>query len=262
MKVLTFLNEKGGVGKTTLAVHAAAGLAIRGKRVLLIDADAQAHSTFLLRQKEYGGLYRLLVHEEEWKAVLRQPEPHIWSPPDMKVGKLYLLPSNIETRAIPTVVSDATLLRERLEELETYVDIVVIDTSPTPSLLHAMIYVASDYVVIPTACEAMALDGLAKTAARVKKGNPIMRAKGSADLCLLGVQPVMFDARTNAHDFGIEQIIKHFGEDITWDAVAMRTAWRDASFARKTVFAYAPSSLAAKEAWEVVNRVELGVRHG
>ena len=77
MKTITLLNEKGGVGKTTLAIHIAAGLAIRGKRVVLVDADAQANSTSQLQIAEAPGIHDLLVREAEWNDVLKLSLIHI-----------------------------------------------------------------------------------------------------------------------------------------------------------------------------------------
>ena len=258
-KVITLLNEKGGVGKTTLSVHIAAGLAIRGARVLLLDTDAQAHSTFQLGVKEFGGLYRLLAQESEWKDVLRVADPAAWAGEHVTSGALMVLPSNVETRVIPMVVDDVTLLRERLEEMSQYADVVVIDTSPTPSLLHSMIYLASDYMVYPSECEALALDGLAKSVYHMKKLQKTRQAAGLDSVKLLGVQPTKYDPRTNAHRYALNLIGKHFGQQLAWDAIPVRTVWRDAAFAKRTLFAYQPDHIGAVEAWGLVDRVMEGI---
>jgi chromosome partitioning protein len=250
MQVVTLLNEKGGVGKTTLSVHIAAGLAMKGKRVLVIDADAQANATSQLRVPENNGLYSLLVQDGEWNEVL-------WKSPAVE-GELLVVPSNLETRVIPMLVDDAALLRERLGELDGFVDVVVIDTSPTPSMLHSMIYMATDYMVYPTQCELLAMEGLAKSIQHMTKLNNNRRALGLPDAELLGIQPTMYDVRTNAHDYGLGLIVGEFKRK-TFPALPVRTVWRDAAFAQKTVFQYAPEHIASVEAWAMVDRVMKGM---
>lgn len=255
MKTITLVNEKGGVGKTTLSSHLAAGLALKGRRVLLLDMDAQGHSTIQLQLREFGGAYRLIVQEAEWQEVLREPSRAAWSPAEESQGRLMVLPSNVETRLIPLAVDDVLLLRERLMELEEFVDVVVIDTSPTPSLLHSMIYVASDYVLFPTECEALALKGLVNSSERLNKAMTLRASAGLADMEFLGVQPTMF-TKTLAHQHGFALIRKHFGERQTGQPIVERTIWREASYAKRTMFGYAPGHVATNEAWAFVNRVE------
>lgn len=255
-QVITFLNEKGGVGKTTLSVHIAAGLAIRGKRVLLIDTDAQGSATSQLDLPDTGGLYQLMVKDAEWNRVLLEPKG--WSGTVKPKGSLWVLSSNLETRAIPLLVDDVRLLSERLTELDEHIDIVVVDTSPTPSLLHSMIYVASDYMVYPTQCELMSMQGLAKSVAHMQRMKDTRKAFNLAPTRLLGVQPTMYEANTLAHKHGMELIQKQFG-GATWRPIADRTIWKQASFQQQTIFAYAAESEAALEMWEVVDNIEEGI---
>lgn len=252
-RVITLLNEKGGVGKTTLSVHIAAGLAIRGERVLLIDADAQAQSTYLMQIPEFGGLYRLLAQDAEWKAVLQKPDPACWAGDHHTEGELAVLPSNVETRAIPMVVDNPRLLRERLDEMISRFDRVVIDTAPTPSMLHAMIYLATDAILYPTQCEALSMDGLRKSTMRVGAQDDIRGGNGLPPLRIMAVQPTMVTA-TRAHRLGLKAIRKHFGE-MVWAPIKKSTVWQDACHARKTLFAYAPDSRAAEQAWDLVERI-------
>ncbi len=261
MKVITLLNEKGGVGKTTLATHIAAGLAIRGRRVVLVDADPQASSTSQMGLQEQDGFYRLLAKYAEWDDVLRRPAVECWAGKQKVLGELYVLPGNIETRAIPMVISDAALLAERVADLGDWADVMVIDTSPTPSLLHSMIYMATDYIIYPSKVEMLSLQGLGKSLGRLTdelQKNRRLYAGKVDDAILMGIVPMMFDGRTNAHDYGMSVIEKKFTK-LCWAPVAMRTVWRDASFSRKLLFAHAPAHEGTLDAWGLVDRVEGGL---
>ncbi|HRF96440.1 MAG TPA: AAA family ATPase, partial [Aggregatilineales bacterium] len=146
MKTISLVNEKGGVGKTTLAVHLAAGFAMRGYKVLLIDCDPQANATRQLQVDESPALHDLIVRHAPWKTLLKIAPQQAWLPSDgMTSGKLYVLPGNVETRAISTLTDDVMALRERQQELDGVIDIVINDTAPTPSLFHSMVYLATDF---------------------------------------------------------------------------------------------------------------------
>lgn len=263
MKVITLLNEKGGVGKTTTAIHVAAGLAQRGHRVVLVDSDAQANATALCQVKSENGLYELLVHDAEWRNVLRVVPSDVYSNSRDR-GTFAILPSNIETRVIPMIVDDPSLLNERIDELRDYTDYVIFDTSPTPSLLHGMIYMATDYMVYPTKCEYLSIDGLAKGVGRLELLNKNKRHVGLPEAQLLGIQPTMYDARTNAHDYGLSLIVKEFKRK-AWPAIPVRTIFRDASWACKTIWTYESDDRRGQAELiqimdAMVNRVLTGVR--
>ena len=159
------------------------------------------------------------------------------------------------------VVSDVTLLRERLSELAEHVDVVVIDTSPMPSLLHSMIYLASDYMIHPSQCESLSLDGLKKSMLHMAQLKETRKAFGLQNASLMGVQPTMFDTRTNAHHFALGLIQEHFGDRLAWEALPMRTIWRDTTWERKTLFAVAPEHQATDEVWGMVGRVQEGLQN-
>ena len=257
MKVITLLNEKGGVGKTTLSTHIAAGLAIQGKRVLLIDTDAQANAGTSLGIPETGGLYQLIVKDAEWRDVLAVPSREKWGGENSS-GSLWVVPSNIETRAIPMLVSDVSILRDRLEEIAVQVDVCVIDTSPTPSMFHSMIYVASDYMIYPTQAEILSMYGVAKSVShltQIKNTRPML---GMPSTKLIGIQPMMYAANTLAHQHGLNLIREQF-KALVWDPIPARTIWREASFSQKTLFAYAPDSPATQETWALIERVNRGI---
>lgn len=251
---LCLVNEKGGVGKTTLAATLAAGLAIRDYRVLLIDADPQGHATLSLKVKEQPGLHQLLVGDAEWQSVLASPMWKHWRGRYITTGDLFVLPGNIETRLIAQQVSDMARLRNRLDDLGSYVDVAIIDTSPTPTLLHTLLYYAADALILPTTCDSLALDGIGKTVVHSKGMARLRNESGIVPAKLIGVQPTIFNPRLNAHREGLRTLDKHFGEYV-WPAIVERTVWRDAGYRRQSIFAYVGEHPAIDEAWGFVDQV-------
>lgn len=257
MKVITLLNEKGGVGKTTKSLHIAAGLAIKGKRVVVIDADPQANLSMILTGSDkLDGMYRLIVKYDEWSDVLRKPDDAIYGNGNVS-GELYILPSNVETRVIPLVVSDVAMLDRRIKDLDGWADVVVIDTPPTPSLLQAMIYMATDYIIYPSTPESLSLQGLSNSVARLSNLNDSRKViLDKAPAKMMAVQPTMYDVRTLSHDYGLSLLARHF-KSMVWPVIPRRTKWQDAQWKpKKTLFAYAPGDVATEEAWALVERVE------
>lgn len=243
MKVITLLNEKGGVGKTTLAVHFAAGLARNGGRVLLIDADPQAHATLATGTPESAGLYDLLVRDQDWRSILKPVAETFHG----GTGQLGLLPANIEIRSIPLLMNDAFKFVTRLEAIEDYFDYVVIDTPPTPSLLHVSILVATDGVVLPTKTEFLSFDGLKKSIQHLNELNMHRAKMGTEAVEILGIVPTMFRGSTLEHNENLDALGTQFGNQV-WAPIAQRTIWAESSHARRPVWSYAPGSAAAKEA--------------
>lgn len=256
MKTVVIKNEKGGQGKSTLTTHIAAGLALKGQRVLLIDGDVQAHSCYLLNVRKQGGLYNLLVQEQEWKNVLVEPDYKHWGEVGVKTsGRLLVLPGDHQTANIANSISDVILLRERLEELSGYIDTVVIDTSPTPSLLHTVLDLAADFVLYPVVCAMLPIEGLSMSVIHSKQHNKMRGTYGvNQQLSLLGVIPMMYE-NTLVHRNGRDLIAKGISEGLMWEPIHKRTLWCEREFHRQTLFGYAPLHEVTQEAWNVVNRM-------
>lgn len=270
MKIVTLLNEKGGVSKTTLACHIAAGLAIRGYRVVLADADPQGHSALLLGQSKAPGLYNLLIRDEEFSEVLMSVGGSIFSA-DTPKGELFLLPGNIETRAIPQINPNPFIIRERFAELNGWADVVVFDTSPSPSSLHTTIYMATDSILIPTNCTFLSLDGVAHSIAHQEQARALREQNEMGMADRMGIIPTMYQG-TEVHDLNLQDLLKEYGRWV-WPSMPLRTVWQRAAQVGQLLYKYSPD-LEAKdghdgkvkptptaEMWALVDRVEkcLGV---
>lgn len=254
MKVISLINEKGGVGKTTLAVHIAAGLAIRGQRVLLVDADAQGHATFALGFEKSPGFYDLLVRKAAWKNVLMPVAPEVYEPPDRQAqGVLYLLPGNGETALIANKLDNPLLLDVRLKELRDYIDVVIFDTSPTPSLLHGSIYMATDGILYPTECAAFSLQALLSTIENVSAFSEQRERLAGVPVETLGIVPTMLRLNTVEHSENLKALQGKFERVLP--GVPERIIWQEAAGAQRPLFSFAPKSEAAAEAWGLVDTV-------
>lgn len=266
MRVITFGNDKGGVGKTTVCTTVAAGLAMRGYRVVIIDTDAQGNVASAFGMKKSAAFYDLVVRDADWKSVLKPVVPERFAQPYMSnqdvKGQLFICPSNAETRGIPGNITDGFILLKKILQLRNAkVDYVLIDTMPTPSLIHSLVYAATSEYVYVTICEQWALDGMAESIHRLKEFDPIRVAKGLPEVQILGIQPTQFKRRTIEHEESLKDV------EISMPGLVMkplndRVAWAEAARARCSIFNNAPESEAALEAWELVDRVEGVVGNG
>lgn len=252
MQILTLLCEKGGVGKTTIAVNVAADLACRyHQRVLLVDADAQGHATISLQLPKQPGIYDLLVRDADWRNVLMLVPDEVRGGSN---GSLAVLPSNVETRSIPNAIDDAFKLDTRLRQLSSIFDWVVIDTPPTPSLLHASILLATDAVLLPTQLEKYSVAGVMDSLNRLSGLDNRRVSIGLPPVQRLGIVPNMFQTSTNEHRENLKQMQDRYGT-LIWQPVYRRIVWAEASNAGLPVFAYDKHSPAANEAHALCDSV-------
>lgn len=258
MQVITLINEKGGVGKTTLAINIACGLAARGSRVVVIDGDPQAHATIRLGVRKSPALYDLLVRDGEWTQAVRVVSPERFGIPgqSLPAGKLWVVPSNVETRNIASSISDADSLALRLDELKDMVDFVIIDTSPTPSLLHGAFYTATDKIIYPTKLSFTSFDGLVESIHRRMAADEARRKRwGLPPIHVAGIVPVEYRASTSEQQRNLDELKKQFG-DLVWQPIPQRTIWTESESVALPVYALDPDGDAARDHWTLVDRLQ------
>jgi chromosome partitioning protein len=259
MHVITLLNEKGGVGKTTLATHIAAGLAVLGHRVVIIDADPQGHATVMCNMPKEPGLYNLLVRDAGLQDTMRQVPPEQFRIKGQELkGQLFIVPSNIETRNIANSISDAFAVSDRIRELEDLIDFVVFDTSPTPSLLHGSIYLATDHIIHPTKCEYLSFDGLVESIKHREAAQQHRDRWNLGPIEVMGIVPTMYRRQTLEHRENLKDLRKMFGDKV-WPPISQGTIWTEAVSERRPVFSIQPGTRAADEALALVRRVQEAV---
>lgn len=258
MKTIMITSEKGGTGKTTLATHIAAGLALRGKRVLLVDFDPQGHATLSFGMDKMPALYDMLVRDVHVSDSVRIPDPATFVPAGIELpGKLYILPGNEETHSIPTSsrMQRTAIFAEALEDLNDMIDVCVIDTAPSPGLLLTLVYRAADYVLIPVQMEYLPLAGLMGT----------LRAMKESDAQLLGIVPTMFRESTELHKHHLAQlqIAAQTNNWPVWVPIKQRVIWAEASTMNQTVYvSNGGAGKARAEAYKLVDQVEKGITNG
>lgn len=263
MKVITFLNEKGGVGKTTMAATVGAGLAVLGYRVLMLDADPQGHLTLSFGIPKQHGMYDLLVRDADFDdpGVIVPIDTNRYAPPNLQgtpKGQLFLVPGNRETRLISQALENEFFaIREKLADLQqrNVVDVVLIDTSPTPSPFHAHIYLATHHILYPTEVTYLSFDGLV-TSVKATTGFSKQKEKsGLEDIKLTGIIPTKFRAKTLEHREKLEQLRRGFG-NMVWPPLPMSVVWEEAMARQVSIFRYAFDHPIAREAWKVVNKAK------
>lgn len=262
MYKITLGNEKGGVGKTALSTHIAAGLACRGARVLLVDTDPQGHATVMWGLNKEPGLYNLLVRDASFREVVRDVEPERFGIPGERLpeGRLSVLPSNVETRNIANSISDVGLIGRRFEEVEDFFDVVIFDTSPTPNLLHGTIYIATDGIIYPTRAEVLGFDGLAEAWGHRHQAEMYRRDYYRLpEIKVLGIVPTMVERNTIEHSTNLESLRKQFGP-LVWPEISKAIIWAETTKYGRPVYSLDPYHKAAGDVWELIDRVEEVIR--
>ena len=258
MKVITFLNEKGGVGKTTLASTIAAGLAIMGYRVLMLDADPQGHLTISFGEEKKPSLYDLLVRDAEFSdpGIVRPISPDVYSLPNAKQqqGRLYLVRGNKETRLISQALEgEPYTIVKRMKELadDDIMDFVIFDTSPTPSSFHAQIYMATDHIIYPTEVTYLSFDGLIASRNSTMEFSKQKQRMGLGDIKLTGIVPTKYRNKTVEHQEKLQALQKGFGQ-LVWQPLPLSVVWEEAMARQRSIFRYAYDHPAAADAWKIV----------
>jgi chromosome partitioning protein len=200
--IVSLVNQKGGVGKTTTAVSLAVALGRRGQRVLLVDLDPQANATSALGVDGKGqpGTYDAILDETPMAdCVIEVGEEQVSLVPSS--AEL----SGAEVELVPVMARERRLTNALAQVKDSY-DWILIDCPPSLGLLTINALNASDAVIIPVQCEYMALEGLS----RLMETLELVKRNLNPRLHVLGVILTMFDARTRLAQQVVDEVRTHF----------------------------------------------------
>ncbi len=251
--IISVVNQKGGVGKTTTAVNLAAALSEVGKFVLLVDLDPQGNATSGLGLKgaelEHG-LYHALVGERRLHDVVKNTAHAglrlVPATPDLAGANVELV--NVEGRE--------TKLSDLLTEVSHAYDYVLIDCPPSLGILTLNGLVAADQILIPVQAEYYALEGLGQLLKTVE----LVQNNLKPSIQVLGAVLTMFDSRTRLSEEVMQELYKYFPNNIFRSVIPRAVRLAEAPSFGQSIFHYEPSGKGAKAyerlARELLDRFE------
>ena len=242
-RVIAVFNHKGGTGKTTTSVNLAAGLAMRGKRVLIVDTDAQGNVAVSLNVKVERSLYHVVVMGLPVKDAVSEVRPNLdllASNESLAAAELYLAGRQNRDR----------VLSRRLESAKAAYDVIVLDCSPSLSLMNQNALVFADSVLVPVACDYLSLVGVRQVIRTVKNVNQLLHHP----VQIWGVLPTFYDSRARICREALDTMKEHFGERCLLPIRATMKV-KEAPAQGQTLFEYAGGSPAAEDYLRVVDRV-------
>ena len=238
-KIISFTNQKGGVGKTTTCVNLSAYLAVLGQRVLMIDLDPQGNATSgvgIEKRKGLKTINEIINGESTFKEVVYET----------KIVGLDVIPSTVDLAAaevaLVSMPEREKVMKKFLNEIGDSYDFIMIDCSPSLGLLTINALTASNSVIIPMQCEFYALDGLTQLMNTIR----LVKYHLNPELDVEGVVRTMKDNRSNLINQVSQEIIRFFKNKVFDTYIPRNVRLAEAPSHGLPIVLYDPSSKGAE----------------
>lgn len=255
---MALANQKGGVGKTTTAVNAAAFLARQGFRVLLLDCDPQGNATSSLGVEKAAlpqTLYEVLVEDLPLgQAVVVTDRPGL----DLVPSTPTLAGAEVE---LVGVAARERRLAQAIAGIADRYDVVLLDCPPSLGLLTVNALTAASFVIIPIQCEFLALEGVGQLITTID----LVKRQLNPPLDVLGVLMTMYDARTRLSAHVVDEVRRYFPDRIFSSVVPRSIRLAEAPSYGQAIVEYDAVSRGAvayeQFTTELISRLQLTSRH-
>lgn len=253
-KVIALVNQKGGVGKTTITINLGIGLAQAGKRVLLIDGDPQGSMTDCMGFPEPDEMNETLAN------ILMNEINEVETPLNYGIlihpEEVEVLPANIELSGIEVTLVNCIcrefVLKGYINKIRNKYDYILIDGMPSLGLLTINALVAADAVLIPMQAAKPSVRGLQQLLRTVGK----VRKQLNPDLKVAGILPNMVDSRTSYARDVMELLKTSYGEQLKlFDSIPRSVRMEETSAEGYSIYKHEPKGKTAEAYRKLVGEV-------
>lgn len=256
-KIISFANQKGGVGKTTSTVNIAASLGLLDKKVLMVDLDPQGNTTSGVGVQKKG--LKTTIRE-----ILLSPEIGGGKSP-YEVAKqaiiktdfknLHLIPSTISLAGAEfdlfSIDNSEYILKEALTPLKEEYDYIIVDCPPSLGMLTINALAASDGIIIPMQCEFYALEGLSQLVITISR----IKQKYNKDLTITGILLTMYNSRLLLTSQVVADLKKHYYEKLFSTAISRGVRLSEAPSYGMPVYYHDPNAKGSREYLDVAKEL-------
>ena len=249
LKTIPIINNKGGVGKTTTTVNVAAGLARRGRKVLLVDLDSQGSASVSLgvdHDDLAPSSAEVLFGGQSIRDAIR---PSVAENIDLLTGSLELANADVRLKQQDR---GQYRLADVLAEVEDEYQTILVDCAPSTSILSVNALVAADAFVIPVTPSYLALEGVVSLGEVVRR---VRRGIGEA-APILGIALTMVDRDDEQVNDAIDQLRNHYGGKVFDTEIRKDPKLEEAPGRDRDIFRYAPDSQGAADYRALVDEIE------
>ena len=250
-RIIAVANQKGGVGKTTTAINLAACLAVKGKKVLLIDRDPQGNTTSGLgieKSELENSIYDLMIGECSIRDCILK---NVFEDMDM-------IPTNVDLAAAEIeligVERKEFILKDEIDFIKNIYDFIIIDCPPALSMLTINAMTTANSVIVPIQCEYYALEGLSQLIHTIN----LVSERLNPSLKIEGIVFTMYDSRTNLSNQVVENVRNNIGNNVYDSIIPRNIRLAEAPSYGMPIIQYDPKSTGAEAymalAAEVINK--------